>query len=118
MAASHQIQPGYVISDRYRVLGLIGEGGMGQVFLVQQVKTDERFAMKILNPSVAKTETARERFRREARTPARIDSDHVVRVVDTDIAADLDDAPFLVMEFLRGQNLQQLSDSIGPMPPA
>ena len=118
MAASHQIQPGYVISDRYRVLGLIGEGGMGQVFLVQQVKTDERFAMKILNPSVAKTETARERFRREARTPARIDSDHVVRVVDTDIAADLDDAPFLVMEFMRGQNLQQLSDSIGPMPPA
>ncbi len=114
---THPIQPGYVIADRYRVVHHIGEGGMGQVYLVQHVKTDERFAMKILNPSVAQTPTARERFRREAKTPARIDSDHVARVVDTDIAADLGDAPFLVMEYLRGQNLQELSDSIGALPP-
>ena len=117
MTVSHPIEPGYVIMDRYRVVHHLGEGGMGQVYLVQQIKTDERFAMKILNPNVAKTATARERFRREARTPARIDSDHVARVVDTDIATDLDDAPFLVMEYLRGQNLQDLSESIGPLSP-
>jgi eukaryotic-like serine/threonine-protein kinase len=113
----HDIAPGYVIADKYRVVLQLGEGGMGQVYQVQHVKTEERFALKILNPSVAKTASARERFRREARTPARIDSDHVCRVVDTDIATDLDGAPFLVMEYLRGQNLQELSDELGPLPP-
>ncbi len=115
--ASHNIGPGYVIADKYRVINQLGEGGMGQVYLVQHIKTDERFALKILNPSVAKTATTRERFRREAKTPARIDSDHVCRVVDTDIATDLESAPFLVMEYLRGQNLQDLSDELGPLPP-
>jgi serine/threonine-protein kinase len=117
LTASHDIEPGYVIADKYRVVRQLGEGGMGQVYLVQHVKTDERFALKILNPSVAKTASTRERFRREAKTPARIDSDHVCRVVDTDIAVDLDDAPFLVMEYLRGQNLQDLSDELGALPP-
>lgn len=115
--ASHKIEPGYVIADKYRVVNQVGQGGMGQVYLVQHIKTEERFALKILNPSVAKTSTTRERFRREARTPARIDSDHVCRVVDTDIATDLEGAPFLVMEYLRGQNLQDLSDELGPLPP-
>lgn len=117
MPASHDIETGYIIADKYRVIKQLGEGGMGQVYLVQHVKTEERFALKILNPSVAKTASTRERFRREAKTPARIDSDHVCRVVDTDIAHDLGDAPFLVMEYLRGQNLQDLSDELGALPP-
>ena len=117
MPASHKIEPGYILSDKYRVINQLGEGGMGQVYLVQHLKTEERFALKILNPSVAKTASTRERFRREARTPARIDSDHVCRVVDTDIAEDLEGAPFLVMEYLRGQNLQDLSDELGALPP-
>ncbi len=115
--ASHDIEPGHVLAEKYRVINQLGEGGMGQVYLVQHLKTDERFALKILNPSVAKTATTRERFRREAKTPARIDSDHVCRVVDTDIAQDLDGAPFLVMEYLRGQNLQDLSEDRGALPP-
>ena len=118
MATSQILQPGYVISDRYRVVRQLGEGGMGQVYLVLHTKTDERFALKILNPAMADTPVARERFRREARTPARIDSDHVARVVDSDIAEDLGDAPFLVMEYLRGENLQELSEQLGPLPPA
>ncbi len=115
--ASYELEPGYIIADKYRVLRKIGEGGMGAVFMVEHIKTDERFAMKILHAAVVKNEAARERFRREARTPARIDSDHVCRVVDTDIATDLGDAPFLVMEYLRGQNLQELSDELGPLAP-
>ena len=116
-SSSYDLESGYVIAEKYRVERQLGEGGMGQVYLVQHVKTDERFALKILNPDVAKTPSARERFRREARTPARIDSDHVARVVDSDIAEDLGEAPFLVMEYLRGENLQDLSDELGPLPP-
>jgi eukaryotic-like serine/threonine-protein kinase len=117
MSSSYDLQTGHVIADKYRVVRQLGEGGMGQVYLVQHVKTDERFALKILNAEVAQTPSARERFRREARTPARIDSDHVARVVDTDIAEDLGDAPFLVMEYLRGDNFQDLSEELGPLPP-
>lgn len=115
-SSSYDLESGCVIAEKYRVERQLGEGGMGQVYLVQHVKTDERFALKILNPDVAKTPSARERFRREARTPARIDSDHVARVVDSDIAEDLGEAPFLVMEYLRGENLQDLSDELGPLP--
>jgi serine/threonine protein kinase len=114
---SYDLQPGHLIAGKYRVVRQLGAGGMGQVFLVTHAKTDERFAMKILNSDVVHNDTTRERFRREARTPARIDSDHVARVVDSDIAADLGGAPFLVMEYLRGRNLQELSDGIGPLPP-
>ncbi len=114
--ASYELEPGYIIADKYRVLRKIGEGGMGAVFLVEHIKTDERFALKILHAAVVKNDAARERFRREARTPARINSDHICRVVDTDIATDLGNAPFLVMEYLRGQNLQDLSEELGPIP--
>jgi len=103
------------LAGRYRVLRQIGEGGMGAVYLVEHLKTDERFALKILDVWGLKSEAAQERFRREARTPARIDSDHVVRVVDSDVATDLGNAPFLVMEFLRGRNLEELSERLGPL---
>ena len=53
----------------------------------------------------------------EARTPARIHSDHVVRVTDADVAEDLGDAPFLVMEYLRGEDLEQRSSRLGPLQP-
>jgi serine/threonine protein kinase len=109
------VEPGLVIAGRYRVLRPIGEGGMGAVYLVEHLKTDERFALKILDVRGLKSEAAQERFRREARTPARIDSDHVVRVVDSDVAADLGNAPYLVMEYLRGRNLEELSEKLGAL---
>src|SRR4051812_16649717 len=69
---------GTVIAGRYKVIKRLGTGGMGQVFLVQHVHTDEHFALKALLETVIEDANALERFRREARTPARIDSDHVV----------------------------------------
>ena len=113
-----ELAPDDIVADRYRIERKLGEGGMGQVYLVQHTKTEERFALKILNPAVAETDKARERFRREARTPARIDSDHVCRVVDSDLAPDLDDAPFLVLEYLRGEDLGEISRRVGPLPPS
>ena len=67
---------------------------MGSVYLVQHVHTDEQLAMKVLHAHVLRDEHAVERFRREARAPARIASEHVARVTDADTAPDLGDAPF------------------------
>src|SRR5262245_50897666 len=107
---------GTVIAGRYRVERHLGQGGMGSVFLVQHVHTDERFALKLLHATVVKDATTLDRFRREARTPARIDSEHVVRVTDADVAPELDNVPFFVMEHLRGEDLEKLSERRGPLP--
>jgi len=105
-----------VVADRYRVLRLIGRGGMGAVYLVQHQETDEHLALKILHQGFASDQVALERFRREARAPARIDSDYVARVYDTGICSEAGGAPFIVMEYLRGDNLQRLSETVGPLP--
>ena len=114
---AENIKPGTVIADRYRVVRQLGRGGMGSVFLVEHVHTDEQLALKILHSAVIADSVALERFRREARTPARINSDHVVRVTDADVAANLNGAPFLVMEYLRGEDLDQRVERGGAVPP-
>jgi serine/threonine-protein kinase len=108
---------GTVVAGRYRTQRRIGAGGMGEVYLVQHVHTDERFAMKVLLSTVISDDSALERFRREARTPARIDSEHVVRVTDADVAPELKGAPFLVMELLRGEDLDHFVENHGAMTP-
>lgn len=115
--AAENIKPGTLVAERYRVVRQLGRGGMGAVFLVEHVHTDEQLALKILSASVASDKVAIERFRREARTPARINSDHVVRVTDADVAEDLNGLPFLVMEFLRGEGLEKRVEQFGPLPP-
>jgi len=106
---------GTVISGRYRVERMLGAGGMGEVYLVQHVHTDEKFALKVLLQTVIADSSALERFRRESRTPARIDSDHVVRVTDADVSPELKGAPFLVMEYLRGHDLDHHIETNGAM---
>src|SRR6185436_4214558 len=92
------LAPDTVLAARYRVERRLGEGGMGAVYLVRHVRTGERLALKLLHASIAANAQAVERFRREAQAPAQIDSDHVVRVVDADVAPEIGGAPFLVME--------------------
>ena len=108
---------GTVVAGRYKILKRLGTGGMGQVFLVQHVHTDERLALKALLDTVIQDTNALERFRREARTPARIDSDHVVRVTDADAAPELKGSPFLVMEYLKGEDLDAYVKRTGPLAP-
>jgi serine/threonine-protein kinase len=95
----------------------LGRGGMGAVYLVQHLHTDQRLALKLLHATVVKDEVALTRFRREARAPAKINSDHVVQVTDADVAPELDGVPFLVMEWLRGHDLEELVVERGRLSP-
>ncbi|MGH7328641.1 MAG: serine/threonine-protein kinase, partial [Polyangiaceae bacterium] len=104
------------MAGRYRIENQIGEGGMGAVYLVRHVRTDEMLALKLLHADVLKDATAVERFRREARAPAKIASEHVARVTDADTAPEMGDAPFYVMEFLRGRDLDRVVAEEGPLP--
>jgi eukaryotic-like serine/threonine-protein kinase len=118
MVDTSAIEPGTIIAGRYRVATKIGHGGMGAVYHVHHVHTDESLALKVLHPQVLRDASVVERFRREARAPARITSEHIARVTDADTAADLDGAPFYVMEFLRGRDLEGVLRDDGPIPPA
>jgi eukaryotic-like serine/threonine-protein kinase len=102
------VDTGKEIAGRYRILRLIGRGGMGAVYEVEHLHTGQHLAMKILSAQ-RHGEDAVERFKREARAASRIQSDHVVRVTDADVAPELDGAPFLVMELLDGADLERVA---------
>lgn len=98
-----------IIGGKYRVLRELGRGGMGVLYVVVHEGTGEELALKLMNDRALASPQAVERFKREAKAPARIKSEHVVRVFDADTAPELDGAPFLVMELLDGDNLEALS---------
>jgi predicted Ser/Thr protein kinase len=118
MNATDGLSAGTVLAGRYRVERALGRGGMGAVYLVRHVRTEERLALKLIHASISGNPELVERFRREARAPAQIDSDHVVRVLDADVAPEIGGAPFLVMEFLRGRDLEQELKARGRLAPA
>ncbi len=110
------LPPGLVISGRYRVEKIIGRGGMGAVYAVRHANTGELCALKMLLPALAANPGAVERFRTEARAPVAIGSDHVVRVIDADVAPELGDAPYIVMELLKGRDLGSELKHRGALP--
>ncbi len=88
---------GSTFAGKFRVLGTLGEGGMGTVYLVEQLSTHKTRALKLMRGALGYDPEAGERFAREARVGARIASDHVVEVVDA--------VPWLAMEHLEGETL-------------
>lgn len=109
------VQVGSLISDRFRVLGKLGEGGMGVVYRVEHVTTGAHHALKLLNGEVARNEKIRERFVREAQVSARVASEHLVSV--SDAGTDASGALFLVMELLDGATLEDVITARAPVAP-
>ncbi|MBM3981702.1 MAG: hypothetical protein FJ304_15795 [Planctomycetes bacterium] len=89
--------------DDYRVLRLLGSGGMGLVFAAEEISLRRPVALKVLKPELGSDPDSRERFLREARAAAEVASDNVVTVLRVGEAVGL---PFLVMPLLSGETLQ------------
>jgi predicted Ser/Thr protein kinase len=104
---------GQTVDDRYVVVRVLGEGGMGTVYEVRHASLDRPFAMKVLRLDLAKEAELGARFTREARAAAAIDHPNVVQI--TDFGALRTGQPYFVMELLEGKALAQLLRS-GPMP--
>jgi serine/threonine-protein kinase len=96
-----------LIGGKYRPLGIIGEGAMGIVYSVEHILTGEQLALKVMTSHQGASRDAIERFKREARASAKIKSEHVVRIIDADVAPELDRAPYLVMDLLEGTDLEK-----------
>jgi len=106
---------GSVIADRYLVTDILGEGGMGTVYLARHVRLPQQAAIKVLRKEMLQDASAVARFNREAANASRIDHDRVARVYDfgeTDQGV-----VYLAMEFVPGQTLKKLLADGGPMTP-
>lgn len=107
--------PGSVVAGKYRVERLLGEGGMGWVVQAIHLQLDQRVALKFMHASSAnESPEAVARFLREARAAARIQSEHVARV--SDVGTLETGAPYLVMEYLEGQDLDSLLRARSSLP--
>ncbi len=106
---------GQVVDGRFRVEARLGSGGMGTVWRVEHVESLQKFALKTLDSQYATDEEATRRFLREARAAGALRTRHVVRIVDAQMQHQHQGQPlpFLVMELLEGQNLQQILDQRG-----
>jgi eukaryotic-like serine/threonine-protein kinase len=105
---------GEVIAAKYRLERVAGEGGMGIVYAAEHLVLKQRVAVKVLLPEAATSEAVVERFAREARAAAKINSEHVARVLDAGSLSS--GALFLVMEFLEGCDLEELLELQNTLP--
>jgi serine/threonine protein kinase len=97
------------------VLRSIGTGRAGRVYLARERALDRLVAVKVLEPRLARDVTARTRFEREARAAAALDHPNAVAVHRTGILAS--GVPYLVMQYVRGPNLEDRLAAEGPLPP-
>ncbi len=97
---------GSIIDNKYQIIKQIAIGGMGIVFAAVHIKLEKLVAIKILSPQTLHDREARERFIREAKASTLLSNPHTVRVYDYNITEWGE--PYLVMEFIKGQNLRQL----------
>lgn len=110
------IQPGMVFAGDFRIVRPLAEGGMGAVYVAEQLSTGQLRALKVMQPKLLPDEKSRERFLKEARIGSRVESEHVVQV----LAAGVDhetQIPWLAMELLEGTDLDHLVRERGPLSP-
>ncbi|MCA9602619.1 MAG: serine/threonine protein kinase, partial [Myxococcales bacterium] len=105
---------GLVLGGKYRILRKLGAGGMGSVYEAEHELIGKRVAIKTLNAEFVKEPSVVERFRREARAATAAGNEHIIDV--TDLGELPDGSPFLVMEFLEGQDFSGVLESEGALP--
>ena len=95
---------GQIIKDRYKILELLGEGGMAFVYKAEDMQLKRTVAIKTLKPNYVQQETFVERFKREAQTVANLNHPNIVQIFDWGI----EDEPFFVMEYIEGNTLTSI----------
>lgn len=103
---------GRVIADRYRILNLLGRGGMGVVYKVEHVHIGKLMAMKLLHGELARERGVQKRFRREAEAASHLNHPNTVQIFDFGSDEGL---MYLVMEYVAGQDFGQLIQQDGPL---
>ncbi len=110
--AGREVPPELVEHPRYRILGVLGAGGMGTVFQAEHRLMERAVALKVMRKELMDRPAAVERFRQEVKAAARLAHPNIVTAHDADQAGDVH---FLVMEFVKGTSLDRVLEA-GPQP--
>jgi serine/threonine-protein kinase len=105
--------PGTILAERYRIVGLLGKGGMGEVYRADDLKLAQPVALKFLPDHLMSDSTALARFHREVRVARQVSHKNVCRVYDI---GEIDGRHFLSMEYIKGEELSSLLRRIGRLP--
>ncbi len=105
---------GVVLADRYEIRSVLGQGQGGMVFKALHRQLDRFVAVKLLNPQNTDDKTAYMRFEREAHSIGRLNHPNIVTVID--VGRFQNERPFLVMDYIEGQDLQDLVGKEGRLP--
>lgn len=103
-----------VLNDRYRLVELVGAGGMATVYRGEDLMLERHIAVKFLREPYASDPEARERFLLEGRAAAKLDHPNIVRIYD--VGQDAGNHPYLVMELVPGEDLKAMIRRDGPLP--
>ena len=109
------LEVGELLDNKYRIVRMIGEGGMGAVFEGENVRINRRVAIKVLHAAFTGNSEVMQRFEREAQAAGRIGNDHIMEVLDLGILPDGD--RYIIMEFLEGEPLSSRIKNRGRMMP-
>lgn len=105
--------PGTILAERYRIVGLLGKGGMGEVYRADDLKLGQPVALKFLPDHLLSDGAALARFHREVRVARQVSHKNVCRVYDI---GEVDGRHFLSMEYIKGEELSSLMRRIGRLP--
>ncbi len=106
MATPASLTPGVVLGGDFRIVQPLGSGGMGAVFVAEQLSTGARRALKVMHAELVADAAQRRRFEQEARMSARIPSDHVVQTIAAGVDPQMQ-MPWIAMELVQGETLAQ-----------
>ena len=106
-----------LVARKYQLVRLVRTGGMGSVYEATNMDTHGRCALKLLRPEVADNLDFKERFFREARACSVVSSDHIVKVFDSG-TDDETGSPYLVMEYLEGEDVEATKARLGAVDPS
>src|SRR5215472_6407938 len=111
-ASERTLSPGAMLGDRYKVLSVLGFGGMGVVYRALDLKLDLEIALKRLRPDRINTEK-REVLRREIILSRKVTHENVCRIFDL---VEIDGVEYVSMEYIPGTSLKDIEDSQGNLP--
>jgi predicted Ser/Thr protein kinase len=112
-AADGRFAAGVLVTGRYQIIGLLGKGGMGEVYRANDLTLDQPVALKFLPESMARDAAMLARFHNEVRIARQVSHPNVCRVYDL---GEVDGQPYLSMEYIDGEDLGSLLRRIGRLP--
>ena len=114
LSSQGRFLPGTLLAGRYRIVALLGKGGMGEVYRADDLMLEQPVALKFLPESLDKDEEALARFRNEIRIARQVSHPNVCRVYDL---GEVEGHTFLSMEYVDGEDFASLLRRIGRLPP-